>query len=90
MCGKLGIPRCRCCSVCVCVLAVEAELTHGNPSGITHQVLQCLHMWCAQQYTLVLIADGRLQAARQFLQQVVIKLDCQTSRSSRHGMLQYL
>ena len=34
-------------------------------------MLQCLHMWCAQQYTLVLIAAGRLQAANQFLQQVM-------------------
>ena len=35
-------------------------------------MLQCLHMWCAQQYTLVLIAAGRLQAANQFLQQVMM------------------
>jgi len=53
------------------MLTVETELTHGNPGGITRHMLQCLHMWCAQQYTLVLIAAGRLQAAKQFLQQVV-------------------
>jgi len=52
------------------ILTVESELTHGNPGGITRHMLQCLHMWCAQQYTLVLIAAGRLQAAKQFLQQV--------------------
>jgi len=51
---------------------VESELTHGNPGGITRHMLQCLHMWCAQQYTLVLIAAGRLQAAKQFLQQVSV------------------
>jgi len=52
------------------VIAVESELTHGNPGGITRHMLQSLHMWCAQQYTLVLIAAGRLEAAKQFLQQV--------------------
>jgi len=51
--------------------AVESELTHGNPGGITRHMLQSLHMWCAQQYTLVMIASGRLQAAKQFLQQVL-------------------
>jgi len=29
-------------------------------------------MWCAQQYTVVQIAAGRLQAAVQFLQQVTL------------------
>ena len=62
---------------------MESELTHGNPSGITRHMLQCLHMWCAQQYTLVLVAAGRLQAAKQFLEQVATlnllpALDCYT------------
>ena len=54
------------------LLTVESELTHGNPDGITRHKLQCLHMWCAQQYTVVQIAAGRLQAAVQFLQQVTL------------------
>jgi len=49
---------------------VESELTHGNPDGITRHMLQCLHVWCAQQYTLVLVLAGRHHAAKQFLQQV--------------------
>ena len=49
---------------------MELELTHGNPGSVTRHVLQSLHLWCTQQYTLTLIAAGRLQAAKQFLQQV--------------------
>lgn len=51
-------------------IVVESQLSLGGVDGVAKQTLQSLHLWCAQQYTLCLVAAGQTEQANHFLKKV--------------------